>query len=433
MIKNNNTLTIAESAIAMASGKLSSEELIHDCLQRIQDKNSDVQAWSYVGPEQALQQARERDQLGYRLSPLHGVPVGIKDLIDTEDMPTAYGSAIYKEHRPQQDAACVQALKKAGAVILGKTVTTEFAYYSPGPTKNPHNLAHTPGGSSSGSAAAVADLQVPFALGTQTVGSMIRPGSFNGIVALKPSFGTLPYFGTKSLAPSLDTLGTFTRTIGDQRLLLTALAPHIHISDCMAKPRIAICKTPFWSQASQEMQYAFSGYADKIKLAGFDAEEYELGPDFANLADAQFDIMASEAARCLNKEITEYSASMSPQILSLIEHGRGISPNREAQCRNLLARCQYKLQQLFNQYDFFVTPASTGEAPEGIQATGDPVFNRIWTFLGVPCITYPVAKGSNGLPMGIQLIAPFGSDHALIDFADKLQSKTISEQLIRLT
>ncbi|MCP4596787.1 amidase [Neptuniibacter sp.] len=427
MTKNNNKLTVAESVIAMASGRLSSEELVSDCLERIQERDNSIKAWTSVDHEKALEQARERDQLGYRLSPLHGVPVAVKDLIDTADLPTSYGSSIYKEHQPQQDAAIVQLLQKVGAVVLGKTVTTEFAYYSPGPTCNPHNVEHTPGGSSSGSAAAVADYQVPFAIGTQTVGSMIRPGSFNGIVALKPSIGTLPYSGTKSLAPSLDTLGTFSRTVGDQRLLLTALAPHLEINNCVEKPKIAICRTPFWSEASEEMQNAFIDYAEKIKQAGFDAIEYELGPDFAALADAQFDIMASEAVRCLNKEVTEHRSWMSTHILELIEHGKQVTPEREAQCRNLLARCQYKLQQLFQQYDYFVTPATPGEAPQGTHATGDPVFNRIWTFLGVPCITYPISKGSNDLPMGIQLIAPFGGDHALIDFADKLQSKTLAQ------
>lgn len=424
-MKKLNELNVAEAIIAMASGKTSSQALVKDCLERIKRRDSDVQAWTEVDEQSALEQAKKCDQLGYRLSPLHGVPVAIKDLIDTEGLTTSYGSAIHKGHRPEKDAACVTALKKAGAVILGKTVSTEFAYYSPGPTRNPHNLEHTPGGSSSGSAAAVADFHVPFALGTQTVGSMIRPGSFNGIVALKPSFGTIPYAGTKSLSPSLDTLGTFSRTIGDQRILLTALAPHLHISDAQPNPTVAICKTPFWSEASPEMQTAFNDYAVKIKQAGFETEEYELGPDFYDLTAAQFDIMASESVRCLAIEVSEFKDQMSDHILALVEHGQTITPLREVECRHLLARCQYKLQQLFLQYDYIVTPATPGEAPKGIHATGDPVFNRIWTYLGVPCLTFPIAQGTNGLPLGIQLIAPLYADHGLIDFADKLQSKTL--------
>jgi len=424
MKKKNNELTVAESAIALASGRITSEALVNDCLKRIKLRDSETQAWTCIDNKYALNQARELDQ-SVRLSPLHGIPVAIKDLIDTADLTTSYGSPIYAQHQPGVDAACVIALKKAGAVILGKTVTTEFAYYAPGPTRNPHNLQHTPGGSSSGSAAAVADFHVPFALGTQTVGSMIRPGSFNGIVALKPSFATLPYSGTKSLSPSLDTLGIFSRTIGDQRIILTALAPHLHISDSTAKPKLAICKTPFWQDASPEMQATFIEYAEKINTAGYDCEEYELGPDFALLAEAQFDIMASEAARCLAGEIRQKPDKIARQTIELIERGHNITPQREAECRHLLARCQYKLKQLMTEFDFFVAPASTGEAPFGIEATGDPVFNRIWTFLGVPCLTFPIAKGANNLPLGIQLIAPLYEDHALIDFADKLQRNTL--------
>lgn len=425
MTTTNYSLSVAESAIALASNRITSEQLTRDCLTRIHERNDEIQAWCYLDDEQALAEARLCDQAPARLSPIHGIPVAVKDLIDTQEMPTTYGSSIYKEHRPTQDAAIVTELKRRGAVVLGKTVSTEFAYYSPGPTRNPLNPEHTPGGSSSGSAAAVADLQVPFALGTQTVGSMIRPGSFNGIVALKPSFGTLPYSGTKSLSPSMDTLGTFSRTIGDQRILLTALAPHLHISDCQAEPVVAICKTPFWDQASPEMQQAFQEYANKIAEAGFKTEIYELGPSFQALASAQFDIMASEAARCLANEADQHRSWMSTQILELIEHGRNVSAAREAECRNLHARCSYKLNQLFQQYDFIATPATPGEAPQGIHATGDPVFNRIWTYLGLPCLSFPIAKGALDLPMSVQLIAPMWHDHALIDFADKLRNQTL--------
>lgn len=425
MNTQNNRLSVAESTIALASGRITSETLVRDCLARIESRDDQLQAWCNLDEELALKQARELDQENSRRSPLHGIPVGVKDLIDTAELVTSYGSSIYKEHLPSKDAAIVERLKHAGAVILGKTVTTEFAYYSPGPTRNPNNLEHTPGGSSSGSAAAVADFHVPFALGTQTVGSMIRPGSFNGIVALKPSFGTLPYSGTKSLSPSLDTLGTFSRTIGDQRILLTTLAPQLHISDCVKQPRIALCKTPFWSEADKEMQSAFEDYAEKIRLAGFELETYELGPEFADLADAQFDIMASEASRCLATEVEEQRSWLATQTIELIEKGRNVTPEREMQCRNLLARCQYKLNQIFLKYDFLITPPTPGAAPKGIHATGDPVFNRIWTYLGVPCITFPVAKNPTGLPLGIQVIGPTYQDHALIDFADKLQRKTL--------
>jgi len=414
-----SNLSVGQASVALASGQITSEALVNDCLQQIQKREADVQAWAFIEPDRALAQARQRDN-EERRSPLHGIPVGVKDIIDTSDMPTAYGNSRHKGHQPSHDAEIVSLLKKAGAVIMGKTVTTEFAYFTPGPTCNPNNLAHTPGGSSSGSAAAVADLHVPFALGTQTAGSMIRPASFNGVVGLKPSFGTLPYKGTHTLAGSLDTLGLFSRTIGDQRLLLTALAPHLQIANGPEAPVIAVCRTAYWEQVDTEMQNAFDAHVACLRENGIQCVEYELPAMFTDLADAQRLIMAVEAARALQNEYQEHRDSLGFFTIELIEEGLAVTPEEEAAARNLAARCRYRLDSIFASYNLIMTPPALGAAPAGIDRTGDPILNRIWTFLGNPVLSYPIARTADNLPIGIQLIAPFGQDHALIDMADRL-------------
>ena len=414
-------LSVGQASIALASGQTTSEKLVSDCLEQIRLRESDVKAWAFIEPERALEQARQRDREGRR-SPLHGIPVGVKDIIDTADMPTAYGNGRHAGHQPTQDADIVTLLKKVGAVIMGKTVTTEFAYYTPGPTCNPNNLAHTPGGSSSGSAAAVADCHVPFAIGTQTAGSMIRPASFNGIVGLKPSFGTLPYKGTHTLAGSLDTLGLFSRTIADQRLLLTALAPHLHIANGPSEPIVAVCKTAYWDQVDVDMQNAFTAHVATLREQGVKCVEYELPTMFTELASAQRLIMALEASRALHDEYHNHRDSLGTFTVDLIEEGLAASPEEEAAARNLAAQCRYRLDRIFAAHDLIMTPPALGAAPAGIERTGDPIMNRIWTFLGNPSLTYPVARTVQSLPLGIQLVANFGQDHALIDMADRLNT-----------
>lgn len=396
-------------------------------LNRIDARDKQVQAWSWLDPAQARQRAQQAAaeiQQGVRHSPLQGIPVAVKDLIDTAGMLTTYGSPIYKDHYPTADAAIVTALKKAGAFVMGKTVSTEFACFTAGPTMNPHNPEYSPGGSSSGSAAAVADGQVPFAIGTQTAGSVIRPAAFNGVVGLKPSYGVLPAAGTFPLCPTLDTLGSFSRTIGDQRLILTALAPHLPIANAVKNPKILVCKTPFWAQADAEMQAVFEQFVANCQQAGADLEHYEMGPDFAALLEAQQQIMGAEASRALQTHYEQQRDQLSAPLIALIEQGMSITNADESAAHNLKARCGYKLQQLFSRADFIITPATVGTAPKRVDGTGDPLFNRIWTLLGLPAITFPIAQADNGLPLGIQLIAPLGEDHALIDFADKLQILT---------
>ena len=420
-MKRPNELTLAQASVALSAAQISSEALVQSCLDRIDERNDDVQAWCALDAEKAIADARQRDA-SERKSPLHGIPVGIKDIIDTKGLPTSYGNRRYQQHIPSADAQIIHQLHQLGAVVLGKTVTTEFAYYAPGPTRNPNNLEHTPGGSSSGSAAAVADFQVPFALGTQTAGSMIRPGSFNGIVALKPSFSTLPYAGVHTLAASLDTLGLFSRTIGDQRILLTTLAPHMAIQNSPSRIRVAVCRTPWWNQADTEMQEAFNDYCQSLANTGVECTDYELSTIFAELAEAQTQLMALETSRSLADEYRNHSKSLDQRTIAFIDQGLTVSVEQEADYRNLTARARLRLQAIFEQFDVILTPPAPGAAPKGLESTGDPVFNRVWTMLGVPCLTYPIRRNADNLPLGIQLIAPFGRDHQLIDIADKLQS-----------
>ena len=422
--------SVAEYSVALASGRQSAAALMARCLERVAERDTQIQAWSWLDNAQAMQAAEIADcalQRGQRPSPLAGIPVAVKDLIDTAEMPTTYGSPIYKGHQPDSDAAIVSVLKKAGAVVMGKTVSTEFACFTPGPTCNPHNTEHTPGGSSSGSAAAVADGQAPFALGTQTAGSVIRPAAFNGVVGLKPSFGVLPTAGTFSLCPTLDTLGFFSRTVGDQRLLLTALAPHMHIANAVTQPKVLVCKTPFWPQADAEVQQTFERYVQRCEAAGVALEHYDMGPDFAALLDAQQTIMSAEAWRALSGLYHTQPDNLSSPLRALLESGRQVRNADEAAAHQIKARCNYKLQQLFSRADYILTPATASAAPRLEQGTGDPLFNRIWTLLGLPAITYPIARNEQGLPLGIQLIGNHYGDHALIDFADKLQALTCTD------
>lgn len=249
---------------------------------------------------------------------------------------------------------------------------------------------------------------------------MIRPGAFNGVVGLKPTFGVLPLEGVHTLACSMDTLGFFTRSIGDQRLLVTATAPQLQIRNAPESPTIAVCRTPWWQKADDEMQAAFERYTAQLKESGFKCVSYSLPAIFEDLAEAQFTLMALEASRALKSEFEQHHNQLRPQTIDFIEQGLRVTTRQEASARNLAAQAQYRLQSIFQRFDVVMTPPTLGAAPFGIENTGDPLFNRVWTLLGVPCITYPIATADNGLPIGVQLIGSFGNDHQLIDMADKM-------------
>ena len=414
-----NKLTAAEAARRIARGQLSSEALVAACLERIAARERDVQAWAFLDPELALKQARALDREKPR-SPLHGVPVGIKDIFDTADMPAEYGSPIYRGHRPQWDAACVALLRRAGCVILGKTVTTEFANVHPARTRNPHNRAHTPGGSSSGSAAAIADSMVPLALGTQTGGSTIRPAAFCGTVGCKPSFNSINRAGLKFAAESLDTIGVFARSVEDVALGLHVLSGRAlpDLTPASGRPpRVGLCRTPRWHDADAATHAAIERAAARLSKAGARVGDFELPPGCAQLFDDHAKIMDYEAARALTWEYLNHPEQISATLRPRIEEGWRL-PREAYDATRLLARdCRRKLADQMRDYDFLITPSAPGEAPATLETTGSSVFNRVWTLLGVPCMTLPFGAGPNGLPLGVQLVGPFDGDSGLLGWS----------------
>jgi Asp-tRNA(Asn)/Glu-tRNA(Gln) amidotransferase A subunit family amidase len=412
-------LSAAEAARRIARRELTSEALIASCLERIAAREEAVRAWAWLDADLALQQARALDHELPR-SPLHGVPVGIKDIFDTADMPTEYGSPIYRGYRPKWDAACVALLRRAGCVILGKTVTTEFAHLHPGKTRNPHNSAHTPGGSSSGSAAGVADYMVPLAIGTQTGGSIIRPGAFCGTVACKPSFNSINRAGLKFAAESLDTIGVFARSTEDAALGLHVLSGRAVPDFTRApdrKPRVGLCRTPRWRDADAAAQAAIERAAEQLGKAGARVADFEMPKGCAELFEEHGKIMNYESARALAWEYEHHRNEFSATLRPRIEEGWQLSREAYDAARVLARDCRRRLAGRMAECDFLVTPSAPGEAPATLETTGSSVFNRVWTLLGVPCVTLPFGSGPRGVPLGVQLVGPFDGDSALLAWA----------------
>jgi Asp-tRNA(Asn)/Glu-tRNA(Gln) amidotransferase A subunit family amidase len=413
-------LTATAAAEAIRDGTLSSEELVGACLSRIAERNDEVQAWAHLDPELALAQARELDaarRAGEVVGgKLYGVPVGIKDIFDTADLPTENGSPIFAGRRPERDAACVAALRRAGAVILGKTVTTELALLTPARTRNPRNLSHTPGGSSSGSAAAVAADMVPAALGSQTAGSVIRPASFCGVWGFKPTLGLVPRGGVLMQSHTLDTVGVFARSVEDLAL----------ITDCMAAfdpedaasfrrgrpgllatvrtrppmpPRLAFVKPPAWSETDKSMQAAFAALAARL---GANAVEVDV-PILRDVVEWQRIVQLAENAHYYGPLLEQAPQLISPGLTQRLEAGSAIGARaylgaitgREPAYRALLGTLK--------RFTAILAPAALGPAPEGLGTTGGPIMNGLWTYLGMPAVSVPLLK-VDGLPVGVQLV-----------------------------
>ncbi len=421
-----NEQSASEAARRLASREISAEQMARACLARIEEREGAVGAWIHLDPDAVIAAARQLDAGPVR-GPLHGLPLGVKDLIDTADMPSAYGSPIYAGHRPRVDAACVALARAAGALVLGKTVTTEFAWFHPGKTANPRNTAHTPGGSSSGSAAAVADCMVPLAFGTQTAGSIIRPASYCGIVGYKPTHGTLPRAGIKPLSDSLDTLGTMTRTVGDAALLVSALAGRkLSCGPLAAPPRIGICRTPEWSAALPETESAMERSAATLAGAGAALSEMVLPPDFAGVNRAQIDIMNYESYASLASERLQRYDGLSEKLKQLLANAAQCDAGRYAAAQALVASCRRQLDRLFAEVDVLIAPSAPGEAPAGLAATGDPVFCRMWTIMHVPAINLPCGLGPNRLPVGLQVIGRRGDDARALAVADWVHQRVLA-------
>jgi Asp-tRNA(Asn)/Glu-tRNA(Gln) amidotransferase A subunit family amidase len=413
-----NELSAAEAARQIEAGALSAEALAAACLERIAERDDAVRAWAFLHEKQALAEARELDRAPRR-GRLHGVPVGIKDIIDTEALPTEYGSPIYRGPRPRADAACVALLRRAGCLLLGKTVTTEFANNHPSPTRNPHDPKHTPGGSSSGSAAAVADRMVPFALGTQTGGSVIRPAAYCGAFAIKPSFGSINRQGTKFVAESLDTLGIFSRSVEDLALALEVLSsrPVPDFASFTGKPRIGLCRTPRWQDADAATQANLEQAAGVLSKAGATVRDVELPGGSEQLFDRHKVIMGYESARALAWEYENHPDELSTTLKPRLEAGWAVTRAEYDEVREAARLCRRALADSMRDVDVLLTPSATSEAPRSLASTGDPVFNRAWTLFGVPCVNVPHGKGAHGLPLAVQLVGPFDGDGALLGWA----------------
>jgi amidase len=410
-------LPLAALGAMIADRKTNSEALVEACLARIAAREGTVHAWAHLDADHALKQARARDAEAPR-SPLHGLPLAVKDIFDTADLPTAYGSPIYAGHRPPQDAAVVALLRQAGAVILGKTVTTEFAAAFPGPTANPRNPAHTPGGSSSGSAAAVADGMVPAGLGTQTLGSVIRPASYCGVVGFKPSYGLVPAAGMKPGAHAFDTVGFLLRDIADAPLLLSAVTPRRDWTQPPpAAPRIAAIRGPAWDRALPETVAAVEDAARRLAGAGARVTDVAPPPALETLREAVWTVLCYETYQNLTYERIAHGDRVSPPMHKIFALAAAMSLDdyRAALARALEGRAA--LNALLAGYDAALTAAAPGEAPHGLGATGEGVFNGAWTAAHLPCVTLPCACGPKGLPVGIQLVAPQWRDAELIAVA----------------
>ena len=416
------TMSASAAARAIREGRLTSEALTRACLERIAARDPVVKAWSYVDPAHALRQARELDKRP-SLGPLHGVPVGIKDMIDTRDMPTQHNSPIYAGHRPGQDAAFVETLRAGGAVILGKTDTTEFAAAGrPAATRNPHDPTRSAGGSSSGSAAAVADDQVPLAFGTQTGGSTIRPASFCGVPAMKPSWGAISREGLKVYSVTLDTLGIYGRDIADFDLVLDIFDVH---DDAALRPvaaagsRVAVCRSPDWASASPEVAAAIDLAADRLRAAGVVVETLELPDSFARLGDMQRIVMYAEGRAAFLNLARAHGPMLHDDFHSRVENRDGITRRQLLDAYDQAASCRRAFDTLAGQFDAVLTPSAPGEAPVG-KSPGNAVFNRMWTLLHVPCVNLPCTEGQAGMPIGVTLTSARFTDRQLLRVAGAL-------------
>jgi Asp-tRNA(Asn)/Glu-tRNA(Gln) amidotransferase A subunit family amidase len=427
-----NELTATDVAKKIAAGETTCEAVVRSCIDRIAARDGVVKAWVNFDPELALAQARALDA-GPRRGPLHGVPVGVKDIIDTFDMPTEMGSPIYRGRRPLADAACVALLRRAGAVILGKTATCEFAGMAPAETTNPHNPAHTPGGSSSGSGAAVADHMVPAALGTQTGGSVLRPSSFCGVFGYKPNYNTFNKAGVKPASESIDTLGWLARSIEDIVLLSAVL--RMQTPEPLRKPgsapRIGLYRTEMWDTAQSETKAAVEGAAEALRKAGAKVRDVELPEAFVGLRlIARETINFHERTACMAYEWDHHRDQLSPQMRRYIEQGQKISRQDYVDGWRRVEECRSLLPKAFRGLDILLVPCVQGEAPKGLSSTGDGSMQAIWTALHTPTITLPTHRGPNNLPVGIQLVARRYEDDRLLACARWVWERIGSPEMV---
>lgn len=439
-----NWLSATDAARAIHEGSISAGELTESCLSRVAEVDGQVQAWAFLDPEHALVQARARDadrSAGRATGPLHGVPVGIKDIIDTSDMPTEDGSVLHAGRTPAQDATVVAMLRAAGATIMGKTVTTEFASYAPAKTRNPHNAAHTPGGSSSGSAAAVAAGMVPVALGSQTNGSVIRPAAYCGVFGFKPTHGLVPRSGVLKLSRTLDQMGVFARTLDDIALVAEQIIgydqadPDTRVRARMPlvatalgepplPPFIAFVKGPVWNRADAETREAF---AELVAALGERVVEIELPDVVAKSQEWHRTIMEAEMAANLDAEWEKGADRISEPLRSQLARGREVSALDYQRACARIPLINEGFTEIYDRCDAIITPAVPGTAPD-IETTGDPAFCTLWTLCGMPALSLPLMRGMNGLPLGVQLVGRRNDDARLLRTAKWLMAAVAADQ-----
>lgn len=424
-------LSAVELRDRLATGALRAVELATACAERIEEREPTVRAWTQFDRDHVLRQAAALDQhraAGRAIGPLHGLPVGVKDIIDTAGIPTENGTVLDAGRVPDKDAYVVSRLRQAGALVFGKTVTTELAFLAPSKTRNPHDPSRTPGGSSAGSAAAVADHMVPLAVGTQTGGSVIRPAAYCGVTGFKPSFGAIPRTGVLPQSGSLDTVGVFARSVEDAALLAeplfghdagdpaTTLAPPPPLvktaqSDPPVTPTLAFVRQPSWPDADQETKDAF---AELIGALGDRCDEVDLPPPFDQAGELRQRINFAEMAKSYYHYEKRGVDRLSPQIRAALDEGKQVL------ARDYLAALDWPgvlnagLDEVFDRYDAIITPAAPGAAPAGLESTGSPVFNGLWTLCGTPAVTVPLLAAQNGLPLGVQLVGRRSDDARLL-------------------
>lgn len=411
-------ITALEAVAAIEAGTLTSERLVRGCLDRIDERDGVVKAWAHLDPDQAIAQAKAADAASGGL--LRGIPVGVKDIIDTYDMPTGHNSPIFEGKVPFGDAACVALCRTANAVVMGKTVTTEFANRHAGATTNPHNPAHTPGGSSSGSAAAVADGHVPLAFGTQTGGSVIRPAAYCGVVGYKPTFGDFSRVGIKMQCHSVDTLGLMARTLDDIALFRAAVLklPPVRIDRDIGRPRIGVCRSPVWDKAEPETKALIEQTATRLSDKGASVIDVAFAAPFADIIDDHAAITGFESVRNYADERLRNPDKVSDELMNgPLKRGLAVSFDRYVAAQRKATAFKAHVDSLFDKVDLLLTPSAPGEAPQGIAFTGDPVFNSIWTLAGTPCVTLPAGTGPRGLPLGVQLVGLRHTDDRLLSLA----------------
>jgi Asp-tRNA(Asn)/Glu-tRNA(Gln) amidotransferase A subunit family amidase len=434
-------INASQAAAAIRAGKMTSEELVSACLDHIAAIEDRVGAWAHLDPDLALQQARDADlarQEGRALGPLHGVPVGVKDIFETTDMPTEDGTVLHVGRQAGQDATAVAMVREAGAVIMGKTVTTELAVIAPGKTRNPHDPERTAGGSSSGSAAAVAAYMVPLAVGTQTNGSIIRPASYCGVVGYKPTHGLISRHRVLQQSRLLDQVGVFARTIEDAALIAEQLMafddrdPDMrprarpNLIEMVADqppvpPRLAFVKTPVWDHADEDTRRAFT---ELVEHLGEHVGPFELPEMFNDAVTWHRMIMEADVARSFEREYARGKDRLSATLREMIERGQKVLGGAYNRAVDQIPVLNSMLDALFDWCDAILTPAATGEAPIGLESTGSPIFCTIWTLCGTPAICLPILQGPHGMPMGVQVVGPRGDDARLLRTARWLVSLT---------